>query len=339
MQKRLLAFLVPLLFLLWGALGLAAPPTPLKLGSDVWPPFTDVPDKPHEALDLVKAALDRGGVRSQSSIMTWAAALQALEQGKLDGSAAVWKSPEREAYLLFSKPYLENRLLLVARKGESVAFSAVSQLAGKRLALVRGYAYGDAVTKAPRVEVVYKDSDADCLRAVLAKQADYLLLDELMVRHLYEFYSDKANDLIVPGVTPIVRYPLYFALRKDYPGAAKIIADFNRNIDRMLADGTYNVILHVPWISTDLDGDGRAEYVTSKKSAPPKGGDPSKNFAGYPVFTPEHTPPDMSRTPAYLVDGKSYNTWGDAATTLNRAGPTQQKGLYKYSTGFVLGEF
>ncbi|HEV8549111.1 MAG TPA: transporter substrate-binding domain-containing protein, partial [Polyangiaceae bacterium] len=256
-----------------------------------------------------------------------------------DGSAAVWKSPEREKYLLFSKPYLENRLVLVARKGTSVAFSNVGELHGKRLALTQGYAYGDAITKAPGVEVLYKKDDAECLRAVLAKEADYLLLDELMVRHLYEFYADKANDLIVPGLTPIARYPLHFALRKDYPNAAKIIADFDRNIERMMADGTYNVVLHVPWISMDLDGDGVAEFVTSKKAAPKNGGDPAKNFAGYPVFYPQPTPPNMNRGAAYLVDGKSYDTWGDAATTLNRAGPTKAQGLYKYSTGFVLVEF
>jgi polar amino acid transport system substrate-binding protein len=323
----------------WAAFALAAP-APLRLVSDVWPPFTDEDKKPHEALDLVQGALQRAGVRSTSTIITFSAALAGLEQGKFDGSAAFWKTPEREAYLLFSKPYLENRLLLVARKGESVAFSRVAELRGKRLALTRGYGYGDSVTKAPGVSIVYRDSDTECLRAVLAKEADYLLLDELMVRHLYAFYADKANELIVPGLTPIVRYPLHFALRKDYPNAAKIMAEFDRNIERMQADGTYNVVLHVPWIATDTNGDGVPEFVTTKKKLGPQtSGDPAKNFASYPVFYPEPTAPNMNRTPTYLVDGKSYNTWGDAATTLNRAGPTQGQGLYKYSTGFVLGEF
>ena len=89
----------------------------------------------------------------------------------------------------------------------------------------------------------------------------------------------------------------------------------------------------------DLDGDGIPEFVTSKKAVMKNGGDPTKNFAGYPVFYSETTPPGMNRTPAYMIDGKSYNTWGDAATNLNKAGPTKAQGLYKYSTGFVLGEF
>src|SRR5262245_24881769 len=180
MLVRRLPTLLLLSGLLCAAGRVAAPPRPLRLVSDVWPPFTDAEGKPHEALDLVKAALLRGGVRSESRIMTWTDALAQLEQGKMDGSAAVWKSPEREKYLLFSKPYLENRLVLVARKGEDVSASSMAALAGKRLALTKGYAYGAAVRQAPQVTIVDRDSDADCLRAVLAKEADFLLLDELM---------------------------------------------------------------------------------------------------------------------------------------------------------------
>ena len=38
-------------------------------------------------------------------------------------------------------------------------------------------------------------------------------------------------------------------------------------------------------------------------------------------------------------EGRTINTWGDAVTGLERSGPTKPKGLYKYSTGFVLVEF
>jgi len=40
-----------------------------------------------------------------------------------------------------------------------------------------------------------------------------------------------------------------------------------------------------------------------------------------------------------MIDGKSYNTWGDAATALPGAEVAPQDGMYKYATGIVLGEF
>jgi polar amino acid transport system substrate-binding protein len=335
---QLFAALSVLLVLVSAALR-AAPPTTLKLVSDVWPPFTDVEGKPREAIELVKAALARGGVQARFSIVTWSAAVEAIESGKADGSAAMWKTPEREKYLVFSKPYLENRLVLVGRKGEPVGFTKVSELGGKRLALTKGYAYGESVTRAPGVQLVVKNSDADCLRAVLSKQADYVLLDQLLVRHLFDFHASKAGGLIEAGDVPLVRYPLYFALRKDHPQATQIIADFDKNVERMKADGTYNIVLNVPWIRADVDGDGVAEYVGSKKTTSKAATDPSASKVAYPVFVPENAVPNMTRSPGYVIDGKSYNTWGDAATTIERTGPTKPQGIYKYSTGVVLFEF
>src|SRR5215510_12990605 len=192
-----------------------APRAPLRLFGDEWPPFTDAEGKPREAIDLVESALLRSGVRSQFTIMNWHEAEQLLEKGQMDGSAAIWKSPEREKYLLFSKPYLENRLILVGRKCENVSQKAVSELSGKRLARTRGYAYGKGVTQATDVQYSFYANDAECLRAVLNNQADYLLLDQLLVDHLFRAYSDKAQQLIVAGADAMATHPLHLALRRD----------------------------------------------------------------------------------------------------------------------------
>lgn len=319
----------------------AEPPrAPLRLFGDEWPPFTDAEGKPREAIDLVESALLRGGVRSQFTIMNWHEAEQLLEKGQMDGSAAMWKSPEREKYLLFSKPYLENRLILVGRKGENVSQKSVSELSGKRLALTRGYAYGKGVTQATDVQYSFYANDAECLRAVLNNQADYLLLDQLMVEHLFRAYSDKAQQLIVAGSEAMASHQLHLALRKDYSGANQIIADFNRNVAHMMVDGTYNVLLHVAWIRKDVNGDGSVDYVASSKIASQGDNDPSLGHGAYSLFNSSTRAAGRGQpAPAYVIDGKSYNTWGDAATTLDRAGPNPPTGAYRYSTGFVLGSF
>ena len=320
---------------------LAAPSlAALRLVSDEWPPFTDVEGKPREALDLVESALLRAGVRSAFSIMSWNKALERLEKGQLDGSAAIWKNAAREKYLLFSQPYLENRLVLVARKGTKVSQSSLSELVGQHLALTNGYAYGAELLQRAHLQRTFFDSDAECLRAVLKGQADYLLLDELMVQHLFRAYPEKAQRLLVFGSTPLETHPLHLALRRDYPGAAQLIADFDRNIEGMMKDGTYNVLLHTPWIQKDVNGDGNLDYVASSKVSVGTGQDPAATHNGYPVFHPSQRAAGMAtRAPAYVIDGKSYNNWGDAATTLDYAGAKPPEGVYKYSTGFVLGSF
>ena len=93
-----------------------AKPSQLKLASDVWPPFTDVAGKPRQALDLAQAALERSQVNNRIRITAWNEVLAGLKNATIDGCAAIWHTPEREQYLLFSKPYLENRLVLVVAR-------------------------------------------------------------------------------------------------------------------------------------------------------------------------------------------------------------------------------
>ena len=89
------------------------------------------------------------GSAAETAIVPEGTLTAALLEGRFDGSPALWRDPEREAKLVYSKPYLENRLVLVARRGVDVSAPALPALAGKRIALVDGYAYGDAL-RVPR---------------------------------------------------------------------------------------------------------------------------------------------------------------------------------------------
>ena len=62
--------------------------------------------------------------------------------------------------LLFSEPYLENRLVLVGRKGADVAAPTLATLGGRRIALVDGYSYGEDVEKSGPTFVRVKSDEA-----------------------------------------------------------------------------------------------------------------------------------------------------------------------------------
>ena len=71
---------------------------------------------------------------------------------------------------------------------------------------------------------------------------------------------------------------------------------------------------------------------------------PSQTRAGYSMFHAPAAPPSNAsathRTPGYVIDGKSYDTWGDAKGSLHAVDSTRSgSDPYKYATGFVLTEF
>jgi ABC-type amino acid transport substrate-binding protein len=286
------------------AFAVATETNELGLASDVWPPFTNIAGHPRLAIDLVHEALERAGIKATTNIVDWSAVTPGLRDGSFDGSAAIWHTAQRESFLLFSNPYLENRLVLVGQKGSDVSAESLSHLIGKRVAVVESYAYGETVEKAAGPQLVEGLNNQGNLRRLLNGDVDYMLVDDLLIRHLLEYQQDEAIRFLQIGSTPLVRRTLHFAVRKDLPGAEAIIESFNAAISTMLADGTYNDILQLSWIRADVDGDGRLELVprTDKIGA-------VAPVAGYHVVWPGQGK-DPSATPdRFLIKGQLYESW------------------------------
>src|SRR6187401_284237 len=103
----------------------------LRLASTPWSPFTNVPGKARFALDLVHTALGRVGITAETTIIDEGKLTPALINGEFDGSAALWRDEAREKALIYSRPYLENRLVLVGRSGSDVSAKSLADLTGK----------------------------------------------------------------------------------------------------------------------------------------------------------------------------------------------------------------
>ena len=185
-----------------GVAGLLAQAPPLALVSTAWAPFTNEAGQPRFALDLVEAALGRIKRSAKTTIVPPAQFTTSLLSGKFDGSAAAWKDAERERELIFSAPYLENRLVLVGRYGADVSAKSLADLKGRRVAIVEGYAYGDAVEQSGAA-FVRAASEEECLALLLKLTVDYALMDDLVVefivRQLSEGVGDAAADRIEPA--------------------------------------------------------------------------------------------------------------------------------------------
>jgi len=273
----------------------------LRLASDVWPPFTDVAQKPRFAIDLVHEALKRSGVKARTDIVDWSKVTPALRKGEVDGSAAIWRNAKRDEFLLFSAPFLENRLVVVGRKGSDVSAQSFAELKGKRVAIVAGYAYGEDVDGSSAPEFVEGTSNQANLEKLLAEKVDYMLIDDLVIRHVLTHQREEATAALEVGVVPLVRRPLHLALRNDLPAAAAILKRFDEQIKRMRADGTFNRLLNLRWIIADVDGDGLLEHVLRGLEA----GEEAPT-TDYSIEVTDSLEP----TERVMIDGDLYVNWG-----------------------------
>jgi len=288
----------------------------LRLASTPWSPFTNAPGKARFALELVHAALERGGITANTTIIEDGKLTAALLKGEYDGSAALWKDAERERTLLYSKPYLENRLILVGRKGSDVSATKLSALKGKRIALVETFAYGDAISDSSGPIYVPSTSEEDSLQKVLSKAAEYTLLDELVVEYILKNYPGPAKEFLAFGSTPLLVRTLHFAVRKDLPNAGLIIDKFNSELQVLIADHTYNRLLQLDWIQADVNGDGKLENIPISDQAGTVPPDRSYKLATAPA-----TPSDSTNSTGFFVGGKVYQNWSTVPDAFKLAGP------------------
>ena len=296
------AFNVVLLLLMLPALAVAGEPRELHLASDTWPPFTDVPDHPRVAIELVDTALERSGIEATTTIVDWKDVEAGIRNGTYDGTAAMWRTEKREKDLLFSEAYLENRLVLVGRKGSNVAAANITDLAGKRVAIVGRYAYGDDISQAVGIYFVGGKNDQDDLDKLLAGDVEYILVDELVARYLTTYQQDETAAKLEIGTRPLVRRTLHFAIRRDVPGAEEIIDNFNHQIRGMFGDGTYARVLNVGWVLVDVNGDGLDEMVSLGDMV-----GPVPPGSVYDVFGQEpETLPEKQRV---FIKGNIYEGW------------------------------
>lgn len=283
---------------------------PLRLANDAWPPFIITGKQQGTAEQLVCEALRRSGWSCSVDVKEWETVLNEVRVGVIDGVAAAWRTPERETYMLFSEPYLSNRIVPVIAAENPVSIESLADLSGLRVAMVKDYAYGDELeAAAPGFEVVSEKNSQRAMKAVLQGKADVALVDELVARD--ELYKSEMSRLTALDTVLAIRN-LHLAVSRRHPLAQGIVDDFQRAYKIMLQDGTVNEILNVDWLATDFGQSGTMDVVLRSGSSLDTLANPSSSGSVYALETSEYQTmrgkglenSDVN----YKVEGKSYSS-------------------------------
>ena len=290
--------------------------SPISLASVPWPPFSAKDGESRFAIDLVEEALAKAGFASQTQIVDHGTLTDALEEGRFDGSPAMWRSTEREEFLLYSKPFLENRLVLVGKKGAEVNVESLAELAGKRVAVVESYAYGESLHEGDGPQLVKGRDNQQNIQRLLAGEVDLMLVDELLIRHVTKHQAKEIAQRLTIGSRSLVTRTLHLTVRKDLENAKQIIAGFDQAIQSLVGAGTYNRVLGLDWIEADADGDGLPELITGAAMV---GQEPPT--LSYTLVNTEDQRRREKHAARYWVRGKVYNGWDEVPDELKFQDP------------------
>lgn len=216
----------------------------ITAAGDPWPPFLD-PGHPQQgvSVELVREALATQGHQLNFSFVPWQRALDGVKEAEYDILVSAWKTEERAVFLEFSDPFLFNDVKFIKIKGTPFEYAGLDSLSGKTVGTVRGYGYGDAFETASNFK---RDEAATLMPSILkliGGRIDLTLEDELVARS----HISKENPALLEQIefvaTPLSSNAMHVAAGLKNPKHAELIAAFNKGLQTIKADGTFDEIL------------------------------------------------------------------------------------------------
>lgn len=216
----------------------------LQVASAAWKPYTgnDLPSL-GLANDLVHTALRRAGYTPYVTIEPWQRVLEGAKLGVYDVITTPWYSDERNEFLDYSEPYLQNRIVFVQKQGSKFDYQEFSDLKSMLIGVVTDYAYDERFNQSRTLTKISERHLIQNLLKLVQGRIDLTLDDELVLKYeINQFMPNRMKELeFLPK--PLAVQGLHIGVSRENPDHAKIVAGFNKAIAEMKQDGTFQKIL------------------------------------------------------------------------------------------------
>jgi len=213
----------------------------LRLAGDAWAPYADV-SLLNDGLstDLIRTALGRAGYTTEYEQVPWARAIHGIGEGRYDILINAWYSEDRTRIGQFSGEYMVNRLRFLKRKTSTVDYQSLTQLHPYSIAVVRSYAYSPAFDSDAELKKVLVASFSTAVRMLAAGRVELTVEDEYAARFALSREPDEVRDNVEFLPKSLSENSLHILVSLKNPDHEKIVADFDKAIAAMKADGTYD---------------------------------------------------------------------------------------------------
>lgn len=199
-------------------------------------------------IDLAKEVASRLGVELEIKPIEWSSSILSLNKGDVD---VLWNgvtiNEARKQQINFSKPYLNNRLVIV-KAIDDAAINSKDDLSGKVLGVQVG-SNDEALTADPSSkdakEIRRYDVNVNAFLDLQAKRIDAVIIDEVAAQY---YISEKKAPFVVVDNSPLTEELYGVGFRKS---DEKLLAEVDRILDEMKADGKAAEISQ-KWFAKDI---------------------------------------------------------------------------------------
>ena len=199
-------------------------------------------------IDLAKEVANRLGVALEIKPIEWSSSILSLNKGDVD---VLWNgvtiNEARKQQINFSKPYLNNKLVIVKAIDDNT-INSKDDLRGKVLGVQVG-SNDEALTADPSSknakEIRRYDVNVNAFLDLQAKRIDAVVIDEVAAQY---YISEKKAPFVVVDNSPLTEELYGIGFRKS---DAQLLAEVDKILDEMRADGTAAKISE-KWFAKDI---------------------------------------------------------------------------------------
>lgn len=220
----------------------------VRLGcDDDWYPYAAAKDGKAEGLsvDIVLAAYKAVNVPVKLSAVPFNRGMILTQKEIYDGVFnGTLEESMQASYQVPRNPITRSEQVVLGPTG-SPAFKGLEDFRDRRLGTTLGYTYPDKILKDPRVKVEVSTKDLNNLMRLAVRRIDFTIIDRMVGMHLISTHkAELAGKIEEKGSIDPVDLSILF---NRSARASKFLADFDRGMDLIKKDGTYERIIN-NWI-------------------------------------------------------------------------------------------
>lgn len=195
-------------------------PEPLRIaGTADWPPF-ELRDEQGRfqgiSADFLALIARRTGLSVDVTFAPWSDLLAALKNKTMDVAPDIKKTPEREHYLAFTKPYLESSHVMIVRNDRE-DLKGFDDLMDQTVAVEKDwYLHEFYRTEHPTLKLLVVENSLAALRAVSEGKADAFISGQATATYIME-RNVLTNLKIAAFIDAAPPFRMSMAVRKDWP--------------------------------------------------------------------------------------------------------------------------
>lgn len=235
-----------LLTFLCGLLCLSATARELKMVTIEWPPFgSEHLPNGGPLTEIVTEAFRRTGHKTSVEFLPWTRAKRDVITGKADIILGAYYSDERASKHTYSKPIMMVDVGIVAHKNLGItSFKKLQELSPYTIGIAKGWVYTPEFDAAAYLKKDEAKNQMLNVRKFSFRRVDMIAISLEAFRYENAKLRHSAEHPAHVFLEPLLsRSPLHVLMGKNQKDNIEVIAQFDKALEEMHADGTYTQII------------------------------------------------------------------------------------------------